>query len=290
MAAFFSGTDISTLQSEGNDQNCFVSLIVNNEGKYCAAVTRKIKEKKEITTHYYGKSYEFFGNGEVKIEPSYKAPEVNQEYIDVEAIEYFMLDVEVEKVDNPLAYLDERFEEIRDRKKRTIVSYVKDEDNQDFYTWMHSKKDNTSVIRYTEDREEEPALFSNEEMDDMVDIDRWIPRADIIYKLVSQMLLCSLIADTKTTDMQRWASQHMPDKYAMIFGESAQFDNWKEFIIEFQISQYSNEAEVPQILLLDAWELYQSKIASAMYRELGKYTTNDYIESYKEVLTRYRYE
>lgn len=39
---FFSGTDIATLQSEGNSRNNFVSLIVNNKGLYSAAITRKI--------------------------------------------------------------------------------------------------------------------------------------------------------------------------------------------------------------------------------------------------------
>lgn len=43
MPSFFSGTDLNTLREEGNDRNHFVSLIVNNEGKYTAAITRKVK-------------------------------------------------------------------------------------------------------------------------------------------------------------------------------------------------------------------------------------------------------
>ena len=41
MSTMFSGTDINTLREEGNERNCFVSLIVNNAGTYNAAVTRK---------------------------------------------------------------------------------------------------------------------------------------------------------------------------------------------------------------------------------------------------------
>lgn len=41
MAAFFSGEDFSTLRTYGNEMNNFVSLVVNNEGKYVARVTRK---------------------------------------------------------------------------------------------------------------------------------------------------------------------------------------------------------------------------------------------------------
>ena len=43
MSTFFSNTDINTLKSEGKDRVHFVSLIVNNEGTYSAAITRKIK-------------------------------------------------------------------------------------------------------------------------------------------------------------------------------------------------------------------------------------------------------
>ena len=43
MSCFFSGTDLSTLQDEGTDMHHFVSLIVNNAGEYCAAVTCQIE-------------------------------------------------------------------------------------------------------------------------------------------------------------------------------------------------------------------------------------------------------
>lgn len=54
MDAFFSGQDQNTLKSEGNDTVTFVSLIVNDIGKYVAAVTRKITytEKREQTGNY----------------------------------------------------------------------------------------------------------------------------------------------------------------------------------------------------------------------------------------------
>lgn len=52
MATFFSGTDTATLQSEGNDMNHFVSLIVNNAGKYTAGVTRKVKLKQTVNEEF----------------------------------------------------------------------------------------------------------------------------------------------------------------------------------------------------------------------------------------------
>ena len=58
-----SGTDLNTLREEGNERNCFVSLIVNNAGTYYAAITRKVQSKSEITVKSLGTSYEFFGEG-----------------------------------------------------------------------------------------------------------------------------------------------------------------------------------------------------------------------------------
>lgn len=43
MAAFFSGTDTSTLNKEGKDTNVFLSLIVNNTGQYVAKVAVHVK-------------------------------------------------------------------------------------------------------------------------------------------------------------------------------------------------------------------------------------------------------
>ena len=62
MSTFFSGTDTATLKEEGMDRNHFVSLIVNNEGTYTAAITRKVKATKTITENF---SYPTFEDEEV---------------------------------------------------------------------------------------------------------------------------------------------------------------------------------------------------------------------------------
>ena len=83
MPTFFSGTDTGTLSAEGNDMNHFVSLIVNNEGKYTAAVTRRFKATQTIVEDY---SYPTWGGIEIKGQASY--PSEN------ECIEYFFLDID----------------------------------------------------------------------------------------------------------------------------------------------------------------------------------------------------
>lgn len=79
MQAFFSGTDRETLQSEGNEQNHFVSLIVNNKGKYVAQITRK------VTYLQLNKTYETFGGNVVTATGEGSS-----------IIEAFTLDIEIE--------------------------------------------------------------------------------------------------------------------------------------------------------------------------------------------------
>lgn len=88
MKTFFSGTDTATLQSEGSTMPVFVSLIVNNEGKYTAGVTRRVKSVRHITEEG---SYQFFGENEVP---------VTKRYYDetTEILEWYDLAIEKEEV------------------------------------------------------------------------------------------------------------------------------------------------------------------------------------------------
>lgn len=297
MGAFLSGTDNDTIRTEGNDTNCFVSLVVDTKGTYVAALTRKIREKKQITTTDLGSSYEFFGEGNVSLKDAQHKVSV-EETVDKEFIECFMLDVQIEQVDNPLAYLDTRFEEIQSQKKKVAsdspIIKLSDSkgywDNEDysFNEWVEMKKGSNAVaVR-------EPSLFPDEEVG-TTDIFKWEPDPNIIHRLVCQMVTCSLIV-SDDIDLKQWITRWMDKKYKEIFGpegtESSQFKEWKEFIVEFMV----NQALSNDVVLSDAgddWDLIQSRIASALHDELHQYTPNEdneYINDYMEVLTRYIYE
>ena len=311
MGAFFSGTDTSTLRAEGNDTNCFVSLIVDTKGTYQAAITRKVQEKKTIVTKNYSSTYEFFGEGEKMAKVLAGASE-NTEVEDA-YIEYFMLDVEIEHVDNPLAYLDTRFDEIQEAKKKRatiinppIVTTTKDNQNP----WLSGNKPSSiggfgsdfdedySFRDYLNDKEKvkEQTLFSEEEMDEMIDPSGWEPDPTIIHKLAYQMLTCSLMV-TDNGNIEQWITRWMDKKYKEIFGpncdESFQFQSWKEFIVEFMQNQYVMlDDNIPDALAEES-DVIQSKVANAMCEELHQYNpdeTNSYINDYIEVLTRYIYE
>lgn len=110
MATFFSGTDTGTLLQEGQDRNNIVSLIVNNDGTYSAAVTRHVFT--EATVHEKG-TYQLFGDGEQSYEEDY---ETEDEYI-----EYFMFDI-VRKEPNKLFSFIDRLKEVMTKKRTTVVA------------------------------------------------------------------------------------------------------------------------------------------------------------------------
>lgn len=287
MATFFSGTDVQTLREEGNERNCFVSLIVNNAGTYSAAVTRKVKEKKEITTYFYGKSYEFFGEGEVSINPPYQAPTV-QEKVDEEYIEYFMLDIEKEDVNNPLDYLDVRFKEIEEKKKAhpskqwTLPKWNTNDTTES--VWDKDCPKNTSTWL---PKAKEPLLFNEEDVYNKEAETVWESNEEEIHKCVVQIITCSFIVDSKKIDLKQWVTRHMSNKYAEIFIEPEMFDQWCDFVIDFVLDRYYAQYG----LMSDDVDVFCAYTASAIKDELEEYLTcesvKEYIESYIAALDRH---
>ncbi len=304
LGAFLSGTDLQTIRSEGNDTNCFVSLVVDTKGTYVAAITRKVQEKKTIVTKDFSSTYEFFGEGE-KTANVLTGPSEDT-VVENTYIEYFMLDVEIEHVDNPLAYLDTRFDEIQEAKKKRVTAtptavnplVVKASEDGNHSPWIPGNKRNFGSDfdedysfhewQNKQNQYKEPTLFSENEMAEMIDTSSWKPDPEIIHQLVCQMITCSLIVSNKI-DLKQWITKWMDKKYEELFSlNPSQFEEWREFIVEFQINQYV-DPETPDEVLEDM-DLYYSKIASAMHNELYPYSDNEYITSYMEVLTRYMYE
>jgi proteasome lid subunit RPN8/RPN11 len=113
MQTFFSGTDVATLQEEGNDRNHFVSLIVNNAGKYTARVTRKIYTTRKIKNNY---SYFSFNN--IKIFGKGEKEET------IEEIEWFNLKITSEQ-SSEFSEIAERLEEIKSAKEAARVLAAK---------------------------------------------------------------------------------------------------------------------------------------------------------------------
>lgn len=110
MPTFFSGTDTSTLLQEGQDRHNIVSLIVNNEGKYSAAITRLVTTQAHVKEK--GK-YHLFGEGIKTYEDEY---ETDDKYV-----EYFMFDI-VRKEPNKLFGFIDRLKEVMTKKRTTVTA------------------------------------------------------------------------------------------------------------------------------------------------------------------------
>ena len=294
MSTFFSGTDTNTLREEGNERNCFVSLIVNNAGTYNAAVTRKIQTKTEVVKKSLGTSYQFFGEGAVKTDedPMTETTEI----VDDEVIEYFMLDIEKEEVNNPLDYLDARFAEIEKRKaeapKQWSIPQWKDGSTSVQKNWWDRNEPEKELDFNTylnKTKTQEPFLFKEDETYGAEDVETvWESNEEEIHKCVVQMITCSFIVDSKKIDLKQWVTRHMANKYKEIFIEPELFDNWCDFVVDFVLDRYYQQYG---ILSANDVDVFIACTAGAIRDELEQYAgisgVDSYISGYIDALERH---
>lgn len=290
-----SGTDLNTLKEEGNERNCFVSLIVNNAGKYYAAITRKVQTKSEVTVKKLGTSYEFFGDGSKEVEHDNTE---TTKVVEKEVIEYFDLEVERHEVPNTLAYLDDRFDEIA-KKKATERKNNWDSSNiaptGHFFDWMHSKpvSKEQDLFGDTSYREVTEKPYRDDHMFNPSIADDWQPDPKKIHAAVVHMITCNLIINPDKFDFKQWVTKHMKNVYIKIFGETSiyecehntcgAFSEWRDFIIQHTLD-YFDTTDVPDSMWDDV-NLFQSRIAQAMRDEIMEFIdVNPYIEAYNEAL------
>ena len=274
IGAFLSGQDMKMVQQEGNDTNCFVSLVVDTKGTYVAIITRKLQSKSEITIKSLGASYEFFGEGSKSVA---KSNDTTQKVIDKEFIEYFNLEVERHEVSNSFEYLDSRFEEIQQRKMGG--SPILDADNL--------KVNELSVGL--------PNIHLNGNMNY-----DWSPNPKDIHKAVVNIITCNLILNPDKLDLKQWITRHMVNVYRKIFGESCfrdldpnalescnAFAEWRDFIIQFTLD-YFDYSTVPDSLMESDSDIPYSRVAQAIADEIHQYIGNNkFLESYYNTLLAY---
>ena len=298
LGAFFSSQDNLMLQQEGNDTNCFVSLVVDTPGKYVARVTRKVQTKSEVTIKNLGTSYEFFGEGSKAItKDNTEATKV----IDKEVIEYFDLEVERHEVPNTLSYLDDRFEEIEKKKEFTKNNTnvrasspndkFKWDDIDDFRSYLHRDDNKETIGKELDLFNQEQDRLSKEDTDklDKVMTSNWQPDAKKIHQIVASIFLLSLNINPDKVNLKQWVTNHMVKVYEKKFGKYDSrliggFDEWKDFIIQFTLDYFDDD--IPEDIIDDT-DLIQSRVAEAIYDEMGKYENNIYITVYRDTLEQY---
>lgn len=274
MAAFFSGTDLATLKEEGIDRNHFVSLIVNNRGKYVAAITRKMKSKTVIEEC----TYYSFGGEEVLI----SEPCVEEK----EQLEYFELDIEFE---NTCIELKNSLEEIKEnkkikqafRKEQFVQKNLFDQDNN--ITLNYKKNENQVYLPKYVEKEELDFEINESQIHDLSF------NKNTINSLALQLITGSVILPNESRiDPNKW-STNMSSLYERRFGKNKEglelFRTWAEGYIEF-LCWYSEDEELSKEGIDD------DEMAAICADDLIEYLTklpgkNDYIEIYIDILKGY---
>lgn len=272
LGAFLSSQDLKMVQQEGNDTNCFVSLVVDTPGNYVAIVTRKVQTRYKVVETSLEESYEFFGEGRKELSKEGFSEVTN--FTTREFIEYYDLEVERQVVDekeslDDFKYLDDRFDDIVSKKAMPRYKSILGDDGILFGLFQqdNDKQPNTKPTG-------------------------WQPDPKKIHRAAVSIVTCNLIINPDKFDFKQWITRHLSNVYKRIFNDVQEkglclsaFDEWKDFIIQFTID-YFDVSDIPDELV-DNYDLVQSKIATAIQNELLKYDKNPYIKDYCNALEQY---
>lgn len=284
MATFFSGTDVATLKEEGTDRNHFVSLIVNNEGTYTAAITRKISITRNVDEEI---QYDSF-NGEKVTE--------NSSYVEEDSeFEYFPLKITIEGEKEENKILKARLEEIKNNKNKTSIKVSPNFKqlsipyNSPYHyptTPNHTRPSNTT----SNYRVNSPSPYYSIDADDFTNIDyNKVKLSDKLLKELTLQIITGsiLIPNSSKINMFEW-SKNMTTLFQRRFGEDNYgfklFDTWAENHIEF-ICWYTEVEELVMAGYTD--DQMASIIAKNLIGELKKLSANIYINKFINILQKY---
>lgn len=284
--AYFSGTDINTLREEGNDTNHFVSLIINNEGEYCAAVTRKVTNKYNLNiTGNVTSSYNSWDNV-----PKEKVSKVKRKKEEEKSfIEYYMLQINKEESPYIPDSLEVRLNELVNKKnnRNSRLSYW------DNYKGNYNNKGfNNNWIRNTGNsisNSSQLSLFNNDDNYEnkyafINELSEEAKEYGITPKLlknqVTQLITCNLFGHYNSNiELDKWAI-NMVEVYDKRFKDIKSFESYAYAIIEFledDLISITSKFPGKDLEIQSVWR-------TELIKELSKYKTNKYIEKYIEAL------
>lgn len=281
---FFSGTDTATLQSEGSDMNHFVSLIVNNAGKYTAGVTRKAKLKQTVNEEF---TYPTWGDERISGNRTFT---VEKEYI-----QWFNLDIEIEGVSNDFEEeMLARIKEIRTNKASSarknyeirggipsrygdypIGSYGSPKGHT-----VPAGPANTAPIKK---EVEQPTLFDNTNEEVLIDYENLKLSDEIVDWVVKQTITCSvIIPNSSNIDVEKWA-RSMDSLYKKRFTDKKEFKAFATNFVDFVVN-YTEDPEAAAFM--DATEM-AAVLAYQVNERLSKLPKNEWLDAWMELYDDY---
>ena len=291
MATFFSGTDTATLSAEGNDMAHFVSLIVNNAGKYTAGVTRKYKCVQTVFEKYTYPTW----NGEVR-------EGVETFDIEEEKLEWFNLDIVFEDAaDDFETEMMERLKEIKESKKKAIApvyrggypqygNYGKNiaptkeagstfpgEEGRGWYRANEARQLSAKQGELPFDQ------FEEENLDipyGIVTVDE-----DIVQSIVRQLVTSSIIISNESAvDVKKWANS-MESLYRRRFGSVKEFEYFASNYVDYLIN-YTYDEDVMAVINNDDSTM-AALLAHDVREELEKLPKNPWLSVYIKLMDDY---
>lgn len=290
---FFSGTDTNTLQEEGTDRNHFVSLIVNNAGKYTAAITRKVKYScvREL-------SYEGF-NGTVNL------PE--KEVIEGEEIEYFYLDIVFEEeTDDQFNEVATRLKEIKEAKAKAAPKWWTPNTVASPYKWepFYKETDKNKTDKYESSAVKQPTLFDDLDWEPVgskkistttniykgyknpEDEDPTIPQVtdDLIDGIINQLITGSVTVTKLDADAKKKLANTIDVRFTKRFGSGeiglTLFKYWATDFVEFLLWYSLDDPEVDECAAA-------TEIANKTIETLKKLPKSEFVEEYINLFITY---
>lgn len=279
MATFFSGTDTATLQSEGSDMNHFVSLIVNNAGKYTAGVTRKAKLKQTVNEEF---TYPTWGDERVT---GNRVFTVEKEYI-----QWFNLDIEIEGVSNDFEKeMLDRIKEIRSSKASKRATEVVRSPHYGGYPigqygnpvgrTVAAGPANTAPVK----REVKQATLFDGMDETMIDYDKFKLNDDIVDWVVKQTITCSvIIPNSSNIGIEKWAKS-MDSLYKKRFTDKKEFEAFAANFVDFVLN-YTEDPEAAAFL--DPTEM-AAVLAYQVREKLSTLPKNEWLDAWMELYDDY---
>lgn len=298
MATFFSGTDTATLSAEGNDMAHFVSLIVNNAGKYTAGVTRKYKCVQAVSEKYTYPTW----NGEVR-------EGVETFDIEEEKLEWFNLDIVFEDAtDDFETEMMERLKEIKESKKEAITPVYKGGypqygnygkniaptkevgstfpmDKDKYYEeegrgWYKANEAKQLPVKQGELPFDQPEEENLDIPYGVVTVDE-----DIVQSIVRQLVTSSvIISNESAVDVKKWANS-MESLYRRRFGSVKEFEYFASNYVDYLIN-YTYDEDVMAVINNDDFTM-ATLLAHDVREELKKLPKNPWLSVYIKLMDDY---
>lgn len=294
MSTFFSGTDTATLSAEGNDMAHFVSLIVNNAGKYTAGITRKYKCVQTVSEKYTYPTW----NGEVR-------EGVETFDIEEEKLEWFNLNIVFEDAtDDFETEMMERIKEIKESKKKVVTpiykgypqygNYAKNiaptkevgstfpMDKEEYYgeegrSWYKAKE--------TSGKQSELPFEQPEEENLDIPYGVITVNKDIVQSIVRQIVTSSIIISNESAvDVKKWANS-MENLYRRRFGSVKEFECFASNYVDYLIN-YTYDGDVMAVISNDDSTM-AALLAHDVREELEKLPKNPWLSVYIKLMDDY---